>query len=576
MSLSAALAHSGGALQVFTAGLGVAGNNLANAGTPGYAREELRVEAGFPYRSGGQTLGTGVRAAGVRQSVDRFLETRLHAAHAEAAGSAGAADLFAGLERVLGELTDGDLSTALSDFSAAIGRVVAEPTNRPFRHALVDEGAALARDFRDLHARAFELADGAEARAGELVGEANGLIDEIDGLNRQIVRLERGGTSASQAGPLRDARYRALGRLSEIVPLDVTETPTGAVELRTGPDWLILGDSRQTLELATDPENPGGPPAVRTSRTRSALPAGGGELGATLDGAARIVGGFLEDLDVVAAGVIETVNRVHAGGRGEVGRTAVRSDNAVFDPAASLADPANVGPAGLPFAPSHGAFTLAVADAATGAETHARIEIDLDGLNGPDTTPADLAAALDGVDGVSAGFDPLGRLTLTADVGRELHFADDTSGVLAALGVNAFFAGRDAGSVAVSESLRNDPRLLAVGRGGGPADNANALALADAFAGPVGGSVGDSFAGRSVEGLWADVVGAVGRGSAAERNFAAGAALHRDALAGQREQFSGVSLDEEAIKIMEFQRHYQASARVIGVVDELFATLLNL
>ena len=576
MSLAAALAHSGGALQVFTAGLGVAGNNLANAGTPGYARETLRVEAGFPYRSGGQTLGTGVRAAGVRQSVDRFLETRLHAANAEAAGSAGVADLFAGLERVLGELTDGDLSTALSDFSAAVGRVVAEPTNVPFRRALVDEGAALARDFQTLHARAAELGDGAAARAGELVGEANGLIGEVDRLNQQIVRLERGGTSSSDAGPLRDARYRAMNRLSEIVPLDATETETGAVELRSGSDWLILGTSVQRLELTAYPDDPAGPPAVQTDRTRSFLPAGGGELGGLIDGAGRVVGGFQEDLDTLAAGLIETVNRVHSGGRGEVGITSLTSQNAVFDPAASLADPANVGPAGLPFAPSHGAFTLTVANAATGAETDTRIEIDLDGLNGPDTTPADLAAALDAVDGVTAGLDSLGRLTLAADAGRELHFADDTSGALAALGVNAFFAGRDAGSIAVSDSLQSDPRLLAVGRGGGPADNANALALAEALAGPVGGGQADAFAGRSVDGLWADVVAAVGRGSAGERSLAEGAALHRDALAGQREQFSGVSLDEEAVKIMELQRHYQASARVIGVVDELFATLLNL
>ena len=357
MSLTAALHQGGAALGVFTAGLEVAGNNLANAGTPGYARESLRVESGFPYRQGGQIVGSGVRAAGVRQSVDTYLEGRLHAANGEAAASGAAADLFAGLERVLGELSDSDLSTALSDFSAAVGRVTAEPTNAALRTALVDEGAALARDFRTLSARAHELTGDVAGRADELVGEANGLVAEVHALNRQIVRLEQAGQNPSQAGPLRDARYRAMGRLSEIVPLDATETPNGAVELRSGSDWLVLGDSVQTLELEPDARNPAGPPVLVTSRTRSTLAEGGGELGGLLAAADRVVGGFLEDLDAVATGLIETVNRVHAGGRGLSPLTTAAAQNAAAEPLLALNDPANVGPGGLAFSPEHGGFT---------------------------------------------------------------------------------------------------------------------------------------------------------------------------------------------------------------------------
>ena len=44
----------------------------------------------------------------------------------------------------------------------------------------------------------------------------------------------------------------------------------------------------------------------------------------------------------------------------------------------------------------------------------------------------------------------------------------------------------------------------------------------------------------------------------------------------QRAQISGVSLDEETIKILEFQRAYQAAARVISTVDELFGVLMSL
>lgn len=42
-----------------------------------------------------------------------------------------------------------------------------------------------------------------------------------------------------------------------------------------------------------------------------------------------------------------------------------------------------------------------------------------------------------------------------------------------------------------------------------------------------------------------------------------------------RDQLSGVSLDEEAARLLEFQRSYQANARLIQVVSELTATLIN-
>jgi flagellar hook-associated protein 1 FlgK len=44
----------------------------------------------------------------------------------------------------------------------------------------------------------------------------------------------------------------------------------------------------------------------------------------------------------------------------------------------------------------------------------------------------------------------------------------------------------------------------------------------------------------------------------------------------QRESVSGVSLDEEAVNLLQFQRSYQASARVIKVVDLLLEETINL
>jgi flagellar hook-associated protein 1 len=49
-----------------------------------------------------------------------------------------------------------------------------------------------------------------------------------------------------------------------------------------------------------------------------------------------------------------------------------------------------------------------------------------------------------------------------------------------------------------------------------------------------------------------------------------------DQIKNVRESVSGVSLDEEAQKMIEYQKSYEASARVIRMADEMFDTVLNL
>lgn len=49
-----------------------------------------------------------------------------------------------------------------------------------------------------------------------------------------------------------------------------------------------------------------------------------------------------------------------------------------------------------------------------------------------------------------------------------------------------------------------------------------------------------------------------------------------DQLNSTRESVSGVNLDEEATKMIEFQKSFEASARVIRMADEMFDTVLNL
>jgi len=47
-------------------------------------------------------------------------------------------------------------------------------------------------------------------------------------------------------------------------------------------------------------------------------------------------------------------------------------------------------------------------------------------------------------------------------------------------------------------------------------------------------------------------------------------------LTSQRNSLSGVSLDEEAANLTQYQRAYEAAAKVFSITDQLMADALNL
>lgn len=567
MSLSAALAAAGNSLELFSTGLQVAGQNIANSNTPGYIREALVLETGIPYRRGALIVGSGAQAVGVQQQIDQHLEVRILDANGLLGSANALLDVRRQLEAELGELGTGDLSSGLSGFVAALQDLAAQPESLPLRQIVVDQGQSFADSIVALRGRVDDLWTSQETAVDGYVDEANRLIDRVRDLNSQIVQLEAGGLLGSDAGGLRTERYTALNRLSEILPVTYREQPTGAVDVFTGSDYLVLGSVTQHLETYADASTGSAGTFVRLSVTGAEVSRRGGELGGTIEARDDVLGGFVADLDRYTASAISGFNRLHASGQGTRGFASLEGTNEVLDAGVALNDPA----AGLDFPPTHGSFVVRVKNVATGIVSSTTVNVDLDGI-GADTTLSDLQAFLDGsVPNLSASLTTDDRLRLAADAGYEFSFADDTSGVLTALGLNTFFTGSGSADIAVNDVLRGDAAYLAAAQGGGPSDGSNAVRLA-AFDDDTVSALG----GRSLVGFYEDVVGRTAQATATQQTLQESRQGYRDSLQNQREQFSGVSLDEEAIRILDFQRAYQAAARIVSAVDELMEVLVNL
>ena len=110
---------------------------------------------------------------------------------------------------------------------------------------------------------------------------------------------------------------------------------------------------------------------------------------------------------------------------------------------------------------------------------------------------------------------------------------------------------------------------LAAALPGAPGGNGGALALSALETTP-------SINGLSFAGFYGSLVADIGRDVA---DASDNSAVQKQLLAqarSQRSESSGVSLDEEAIRLVEYQRAYQAAAKIAAVLDQLTLTTLNM
>lgn len=81
--------------------------------------------------------------------------------------------------------------------------------------------------------------------------------------------------------------------------------------------------------------------------------------------------------------------------------------------------------------------------------------------------------------------------------------------------------------------------------------------------------------GGTTDQLYQGLVAQIGTQTQAAETAQATAQSLSDAVDSRRQSVAGVSLDEEMMNLMRFQRGYQASARTMTTMDEMLDTLVN-
>lgn len=565
MSLFGSLQLAGNTLRAMQIGLHVVGNNIANSNTPGFVRESVIYTPAPVQKIGNLTLGMGVEIAGIVQNIDQFVVDRLR----DAGGDRASADIqekaYRGLEGILGELTDTDLSTSMTNFFNSIDEVLNEPENVSIRNLAIGEGEKLTTALRSLNRRVSKVHQDYNVRVKNLGNEINTLTGEISKLNLKIVTTEGGRATSSKAGALRSQRQVALKRLAEIMDITVHEQENGATSVSVNGQTLVFDAQQNKVELSQTSEGGLQKATLQFVENKSPLEVSGGELHGLYEARDTITGGFLDGLDQFAAGLASEFNKIFSQGQGTTGFQQVTSAARVSDAGAVLDN------AGLDVTPVNGQFDLLVYNTTTGQTTPTRVNVDLNGLDG-DSTLSSLASTISAVDGVTAEVSFDKELIIRSD-SKELQFgfAKDTSGLLAALGINTFFTGSRASDLAVNPVLLADGSKFAAstdGIGVGTGNASRLVALHDTSL--------DSLDGNSLTGLYDQLVNKTTQGSTVAKAVADGLHVFESTLDADAQAVSGVNLDEEAIRMISLQRTYQASARYISTLSDLLDMLVNL
>ncbi|MEP7301801.1 MAG: flagellar hook-associated protein FlgK [Caldimonas sp.] len=664
MSISSLLSIGSRAMNASYAQLTVTGNNIANANTDGYSRQNAELETSFSQQTGAGFFGKGVDVATVTRAHSDFLTREAATTRSLASGDSARSDQLRQLENVF-QLGEAGLGYSAQQMFNAFVDVANKPQDASARLSALARVGELAGRFGTASGQLDALQTGVSDQLRSAVGSINSLSAQIATLNTQIANLKGSGHDPND---LLDKRDAAIGELSGLVQVTTVASADGTVGVFLGgAQKLVLGGEATSLVAVADAYDPARLQlGIREGGTTRAFP-DGFVAGGSVAGLLRFQNHDLADarglLGQLASAIAGQLNAQQALGLDlgtpaaagapllSIGAPSVApsSSNAMAGgvPVASYLNGSGVRVSSVSIAtveskalqpsdyelsadPSLPAGQYALTRLSDGTRQTIASGAVVDGfridiaaplpaardrflLQPVSSSARNMARALDDPKGiaaaapvaatanvantgtakvtslfaVSAAINPnlTATITFNDDLGNYDYSLVDTTGALPTVnGSRAFVAGQPIALNGWELRLSGVPKAadaLRVARTAYPAaDNGNANALLGlrdaAIVGRQTLAGGVVAPGMNVTDAYASALGTIGvrvqSGKAAAEQSATIAA---DAKAAVAEK-SGVNLDEEAARLIQFQQSYQAAAKMLQIAQSLFDSLLQL
>jgi flagellar hook-associated protein 1 FlgK len=473
-NLLSSLLSSSNALNAFDQALAVTQNNVANASTPGYAKQMLSLES-LPFDLFAGSMG-GVRAGQVLTARNEYAEQAVRRQSASAGFDQQSVNSLGALQSLLDVTGKSGISAALNSLFQSFAAWAQSPTDTNTRQAVIDQAGQLAAAFQQTASGLGNLEQDANLQLSQTVDHVNEIVGQLQKVNRERI-------AGGRDNPGLDTQtHSLLEQLSQYADFTAAFQENGSVTVLLNGQTPLLMEDRQyalgfdlTMPTSPAPTNAQAPPSARilaADGTDITAATKGGQLGALVDFRNRVLPSYLGD--AYQAGDLNTM-------------------------AKQFADRVN--------------------------------QLLTSGLASDGVTPGKALFQYDGTNATNVA------ASLTVDP-----------------------------TVTQDELQPNDPGPPAV-------SNGIPLALA-ALASPQSGA--DKINGESYAGYYGSLAARAGT-AVSNANGDLEASQAGLAQAKQlRQQTSGVSLDEEATLLIQFQRAYEANSRLITVLNQLTQDTINI
>jgi flagellar hook-associated protein 1 FlgK len=612
------------ALNAASIQLQTTGQNIANASTPGYVRREaILQEAGNNGLSG--FIGQGVNVAQIQRVYDEFLVRESNANRSGAAQDTARSDGLNRLDNLFSNPETG-MGAAYDTLVASFADVTAHPADSSARSAVLAQVSAFASRAAQIDGQMQQLASSAHGQMSTEINKANDTLKSLAALNQ---RLGNAHASLSTPNNLYDERDKLLGDLNSVMRANATIGANGAVTVASSRgEPLVVGNNFAQLKLVNN-ELDASKLDVQVMRSNgTSVQLAPSELGGKLAGLAQFadsdIGEARARLGQMTASVAISFNDRQALGIDATG-TAGQALFGIGSPSVSPVA-ANTGTAQITAAITTGSalkasdysisfdgtqFSLTrLSD--SNVQTFASLPQVVDGLTlslGSGTPAAGdkflVRAASSYVSGVRSMLTNPSRLATALPVTTVPGSANTGDLSASSLDISAIGANTSqpvsitftgAGTFNVTGTGTGNPTGLTYSPGMTLSYNGWSLKLSGApkagdtmqvvaTANPAGDNrnaramqaLGDAsnVDGAKVIDRYADLVGEVGtRAQSAKATGDMSQRLYDDAESA-RTSVSGVNLDEEAARMLEYQQAYQAAAKVISTANQMFQSLLQ-
>lgn len=525
-------------LNAFQRSLEITSNNIANVNTDGYSRERVEMASEEAAYKGIGYVGSGVKVANITRSYDQFINNQVRISTSTFGDVDTYHSLASRIDNIIADQATG-LAPELQAFFESVHGVANDPTSIPNRQAMLSEADNLAENFNTMGQRFVDLRNQVNGEIQSNVSDLNNYAKSIAQLNDRIVTdIGRSG-GAHMPNELIDQRDELLRKVAEKIDITVVNQTDGSVNVFMGQGQpLVMMSFPSTLSAQANNLDP----------TKLEIQLGGQNItrflsGGSLAGNLRFRDEMLDpaqqQLGLLAAGVSIEFNKLQQGGFDLDGLSA--SASPLFTPptiSTTSSNPASVLTANfLGSASDLQASDYLVTVTGTGPTSFTLTRLS---DNATIASPA--------TEGFSLTFD-----------------GNEVTG-------NTFMVRPTFNAALNIQKQITDPRKIAAAStaAGAPGDNSKALAMAnlEQTKSLLGGKA-------SFSDGYGQLVANIGSLThSAQLSTSAQHVLLKQATAA-RESVSGVNLDEEAANLIKYQNAYQASAKVVSVVNSMFDTLLG-